>query len=189
MKKQSITKIIIGGAVLLLLFLIRKVMLDRKGLLIGKVLGFEGGAKIVTDSGGLTKYGISQKSNPNVDIRNLTELQAIQIYEKKYYNPLGVDGVLNTRLALHIFDMAVNAGASKAVDLAERITGVKSSSQTSLSPAVVKALNAHPNGVLEYSKEREIFYNSLTTANPAKYSKYLKGWMNRVRAVNKTLLV
>ena len=32
------------------------------------------------DPGGLTKYGIDQRSHPNVDIRNLTEEEAKDIY-------------------------------------------------------------------------------------------------------------
>src|SRR6266436_4597543 len=32
------------------------------------------------DPGGATKFGIDQRSHPNVDIRNLTESQALDIY-------------------------------------------------------------------------------------------------------------
>ena len=48
-----------------------------------KTLAKEGGAIFTddpNDAGGATKYGISQRAYPNVDIRNLTEQQAREIY-------------------------------------------------------------------------------------------------------------
>ena len=54
------------------------------------VLLSEGGSKYTNDpkdAGGETKYGISKKAFPNVDIKNLTETDAIAIYKKMYYDP------------------------------------------------------------------------------------------------------
>jgi len=44
--------------------------------IIKEVLRREGGAKLTKDPddpGGVTKYGISKRSNPDVDVENLTE--------------------------------------------------------------------------------------------------------------------
>src|SRR5688572_24264776 len=41
-------------------------------------------AKEIGDTGGETKYGISKKSYPSVDIKNLTLDQAIAIYKRDF---------------------------------------------------------------------------------------------------------
>ncbi|WP_141732397.1 glycoside hydrolase family 108 protein [Oligoflexus tunisiensis] len=86
------------------------------------VLEMEGGGQIVShpnDPGGLTKYGISLGAHPElgpVGIRNLTEEQAIGIYRSKYWIPLKLSR-FSPRLALPLFDAAVNHGPRKAGEL------------------------------------------------------------------------
>ena len=90
----------------------------RSEKFIKKVLIAEGGDKITNDpndSGGLTKYGISQKAFPNVDIRNLTEEKAIAIYKKLYCDPCKIDLIKDELLALHVFDFAVTSGVNRAI--------------------------------------------------------------------------
>lgn len=76
------------------------------------VLKWEGGDKITRDPrdpGGTTKYGISQRAHPSLDIESLTEAQAAAIYEIEYWRPTGCDG-LAWPLNLCAFDCAVNQG-------------------------------------------------------------------------------
>jgi len=44
-----------------------------------------------TDRGGETKYGISKRSYPQLDIKNLTLEQALEIYRKDYWKPSRVE--------------------------------------------------------------------------------------------------
>lgn len=44
-----------------------------------------------TDPGGATKFGISQRANPDVDVPNLTEEQARQIYNERYWRVIPVE--------------------------------------------------------------------------------------------------
>ena len=63
--------------------------MERANKFIPKILFAEGGSKYTNDpndSGGETKYGISKKAFPNLDIKNLTEEQAISIYKKMYFD-------------------------------------------------------------------------------------------------------
>lgn len=56
-----------------------------------QVMQAEGGGKVhnyAWDSGGLTKYGISQKNHPKVDVANLTEAEARKIWRDNYWNLL-----------------------------------------------------------------------------------------------------
>jgi lysozyme family protein len=65
------------------------------------------------DPGGETKFGISHKAYPNLDIGNLTEEQAKAIYLRDYWQPCQCDQ-LPTAFAISVFDTAVNQGVGKA---------------------------------------------------------------------------
>ncbi|NOU11403.1 MAG: hypothetical protein HOO98_15500 [Nitrospira sp.] len=41
----------------------------------------------LTDRGGKTNYGISQKQYPNLDLASLTRERAIEIYRRDYWQP------------------------------------------------------------------------------------------------------
>ena len=61
-------------------------------ILVKKVLKHEGGyVNDPSDPGGETKYGISKRAFPDLDIKNLTEEQAILIYYDEYWLDAKVD--------------------------------------------------------------------------------------------------
>ncbi|MET0218185.1 MAG: glycosyl hydrolase 108 family protein [Burkholderiales bacterium] len=49
----------------------------------------EGGAQVVDnrDGGGTTKFGITKRNNPDVDVANLTLAQASSIAKDRYWQP------------------------------------------------------------------------------------------------------
>ena len=122
-----------------------------------KIIGYEGGPKLVTDTGGLTKYGISAKNNPGVDIKNLTEDQAREIYAKKYAAPLGLDKY-PPAVAMVALDASVNQGPGYAKKLLAEGGG-------------------DPSKMIQIRRQ---MYESLAQKNPGKYGKYLKGWQIRM---------
>lgn len=78
------------------------------------LIGHEGGyVNDPSDPGGETKYGISKRAYPSVDIADLTEDQAKQIYKSDYWDKLFLD-TAPPPLALICFDAAVNNGVSAA---------------------------------------------------------------------------
>jgi lysozyme family protein len=90
-------------------------------------LGAEGGfTNLVSDPGNWTggavghgalrgtKYGISAAAYPGLDIENLSEQDAEDIYRRDFFEPLHGDG-LQLPVALVLFDGAVNAGLRRAV--------------------------------------------------------------------------
>lgn len=78
------------------------------------VIGHEGGyVNNPSDPGGETKYGISKRSYPDVDIANLTLDAAKQIYKTDYWDKLYLD-TADPRLALVAFDASVNNGVGAA---------------------------------------------------------------------------
>ncbi|MFN8493825.1 MAG: glycosyl hydrolase 108 family protein [Caldilineaceae bacterium] len=78
------------------------------------VLRWEGGyVNDPNDPGGETNYGISKRSYPQLDIANLTLDQAVEIYQRDYWQASGADK-LPWPLSLVHFDSAVNCGMAQA---------------------------------------------------------------------------
>ncbi len=67
-----------------------------------------------TDRGGETNFGISKRAFPNVDIKNLTEEQAIDIYYIHYWVKGRCNQVPESLKKIY-FDMCVNFGIRGAV--------------------------------------------------------------------------
>ena len=75
-------------------------------------------------NGGLTKFGIAQKQHPSVDVANLTQEQAIAIYQSEYWTPCACDR-LPWPLSFLVFDSAVNQGVGRARLLLQEALGVR----------------------------------------------------------------
>lgn len=74
------------------------------------VVGVEGGyVNDPNDPGGETKFGLSKRANPDLDIKNLTIGMAQDRYRTRYWNPHNLDA-LEYGKALLVFDTAVNGG-------------------------------------------------------------------------------
>lgn len=134
-----------------------------------KVLKFEGGSKYLKDDAGKgpTKYGINQTANPDVDIKNLTEDQAKDIYRKRYWNAIGGDALAmkNPQLATIAFDAAVNQGPGTAKQM-------------------LAQADDNPYELLKLRQQR---YVDLKNQNPEKFGKFLGGWTDRVSSLQKDL--
>ncbi len=83
-----------------------------------KILDFillkEGGyVNNVKDPGGETKYGISKRSYPELDIKNLTREQAKTIFKRDYYDKIVSEGMTFAQAAF-LTDTAVNMGVGAA---------------------------------------------------------------------------
>ena len=71
-----------------------------------------------------TKWGISAASYPNLDIENLTEDAAKDIYYRDFWTPMQGDK-LPSSLALILFDSAVNQGVGTAIKFVQSAINVK----------------------------------------------------------------
>lgn len=149
---------------------------------VSKTIIHEGGSRITNDpddSGGLTKYGISQRSYPDVDIRNLSEQQAKDIYKRDYWDKVKADEINSQAVAANIFDTAVNMGPRTASRLAQIALDLQPVDGI-IGKQSIAALNA---------KDEEVFIAEYTIAKIARYAhicnknksqkKYLLGWVNR----------
>ena len=71
-----------------------------------------------------SKYGISAASYPTLDIVNLSEEQAKEIYKRDYWDKLHASRRPDY-MGFNLFDTAVNSGVSKAIKLLQKVVGVK----------------------------------------------------------------
>lgn len=71
------------------------------------------------DHGGATKFGIAQRWNPDLDVKNLTRAQAIEIYWERYWHGHRYE-FLPEVIAIKVFDLAVNLGHQTAVTCLQR---------------------------------------------------------------------
>src|SRR5438045_9670795 len=68
------------------------------------------------DPGGLTKYGIDQRSHPNVEIQSLTADEAKDIYYNDYYLGSGADKLPDGIRTL-LLDGRVNDAHGRAIQV------------------------------------------------------------------------
>lgn len=152
---------------------------------IKKVIIAEGGSKITDnpkDPGGLTKYGISKKSYPLLDIRNLSESDAIAIYKRDYWDKIQGDR-LPYNVAYAIFSYAVNRGVGVAARYAQRVVGaVEDGAMGAMTIAAIIAKGEKPF-LEQYLALAKIGYENLVAGNPS-LSGFLKGWSNRVDEIS-----
>lgn len=112
------------------------------------------------DPGGETKYGISKKSYPDLDIKALTLEEAMAIYLRDYWMASEADKLDWPLNCVH-FDAAVNQG----VGMARRFL------------RSAKAPEA-------YFLAREARYRYLAKRNP-KAAYWLNAWLNRLASLRK----
>jgi lysozyme family protein len=87
-----------------------------------RLVSSEGGyVNNVNDPGGETKFGISKRSYPTVDIANLTVDGAKEIYLRDFWNPIGD---ANPAIKFQVFDFAVNSGIQTAIRKLQTAIGV-----------------------------------------------------------------
>lgn len=125
------------------------------------------------DPGGETKFGISKRSYPNIDIANLTREQAREIYRTDFWQRGRMDEY-HGALAFQVFDAAVNHGIETALRLLQRAAGVADDGH--IGPVTVAAVNAKSvtDMLMLYVAERLDFWRKLTT-----WPTFGKGWAGR----------
>ncbi len=153
-------------------------------------LEFEGGyVNDPTDPGGETKYGISRRAFPYLDIKNLTKAKAIEIYEEKYWKGSIAERLdsENEELIIKVFDLGVHMGQTGVRKLLEKVINrvytptVKDFYMTDESCAALlddlgefQALKTIREVATEHYEER-------VKKNP-KMKKYIKGWLRRANS-------
>ena len=142
------------------------------------VLKHEGGySNDSLDPGGETKFGISKRQYPNLNVRDLSEAQAREIYRMDYWDRLNIDQ-LPPKLRLIVFDCAVNQGQARAAMLLQRSLGIVADGIIGPKTIDTAYQMGQDHVVLSYAKLRHNAYAS----NP-NWMRYGKGWSRRLLEV------
>jgi lysozyme family protein len=143
------------------------------------ILRLEGGeTNDPSDPGGHTRYGISKRAHPDVDIANLTREGAAAIYWSHYWRPLRCDDMVPS-VAIAVFDCAVNQGQGAAVKLLQKSARVEVDGVIGLKTLGAVAAKA-PAVLVEFMARRALRY--MTTAN---FNIFGRGWLTRLFVVHR----
>lgn len=146
------------------------------------IQSWEGGDAITDDAddtGGLTRWGISQANNPDVDVRNLTEAGAQRIYFEKYFLGSHANELPEFMQLVH-FNCAVNCGVGTAVKILQNVIGAKVDGKAG--PKTIGKANHYFKGprtfVSWYLTRQALYYFNIVERRRSQH-KWLAGWMRR----------
>jgi lysozyme family protein len=145
------------------------------------------------DSGGETNLGVTKAAwaehlkRPIQDgeMKALTKAEVKPFYKTKYWDVCHCD-VLPTGVDYMVFDLAVNGGVGRGARMLQTAAGVNPDG--AIGPATLAALTAikdEPKVMIKKMSAYKIaFYKAIVASKPDQ-EKFLKGWLNRVEAVEK----
>jgi lysozyme family protein len=151
-----------------------------------RVLADEGGySSSPADPGGATKFGISARAHPGVDIATLTRDAAVNIYWREWWLPFGF-AQLPAAIAAKTFDLSVNIGAAHAIQCLQRALRACGSPVTEdgvLGEATALASRrADPAALMAAMRSEAAGYYRILAASRDGAQAFIKGWLNRAYA-------
>jgi len=138
-----------------------------------RLLGQEGGyVNNPADPGGETHWGISKRSYPAVDIKNLTREKAMEIYYADFWTPLAD---ADPAVKFQVFDFAVNSGVSTAIRKLQAVVGVADDGYWGPLSKAALAKMARNDVLLLLNAERLEYLTKLKA-----WPDFSKGWVQRI---------
>jgi len=123
-----------------------------------------------------TKFGISAKSFPDLDIVNITLSEAKSIYFERYWKRLRCDD-LPEALAHTVFDAGVNAGVGRSKRWLQHAAGTHVDGK--IGPATMRAVKRAARDperfLIDFNAERLYHYMTLDEID----DRYGRGWARR----------
>lgn len=132
------------------------------------------------DPGGETKYGISKRAYPDVEIDKLSESDAKAIYKEDYWNRIKGDD-LPLSVACVVMDYGVNSGISRASKALQGVCGITNGDGV-IGPHTLSAVwttfkEQGKDFVIEgVTNQRQEFIRNLSI-----YDTFGKGWERRIK--------
>tara|TARA_R110000765_G_scaffold165913_1_gene270870 strand:+ start:160 stop:642 length:483 start_codon:yes stop_codon:yes gene_type:complete len=148
--------------------------------IIPEVLKREGGyVNDPTDMGGETRYGISKRSYPDIDIKELTVRQATDIYLKDYWIPSKAEK-LPEDIRADYFDSVVNHGQGNAVKILQRAVNSTGSPKIAVDGRIGRNTIRESRRLKKsrFQAFRTLFYSQIIHKNQSQ-EKYWYGWFKR----------
>lgn len=144
---------------------------------INRLLGIEGGyVNNPEDPGGETNWGISKRSYPRLNIKELTREQAIALYHRDFWTPIGGDS-LPEGVGFQLLDFAVNSPLATALRAVQRAVGVADDGHIGpVTVAAIKSTEPH-DLIMRFLSVRLVFMT-----NCKNWPNASRGWARRVAA-------
>lgn len=140
-----------------------------------RLIGHEAGyVNDPNDPGGETNWGISKRSYPELDIRNLTREDAKAIYYRDFWRKLGA-ATLPDSVVYQLFDFAVNSGIETAIRYLQRAIRVADDGHWGPHSAAVAAETYENDMLLLLNAERLDFMTRLKN-----WPQHGRGWSRRI---------
>ena len=148
---------------------------------IRKTLIFEGGyADNSADHGGPTKFGIASESHPDLDIKNLTEEQAIQIYKEQYWK-VYYSQINDQSVCDKLFDCGVLFGVGRAVKFLQSVLKVPVDGV--FGPNTLAELNSSDPGKVLLDYKTDLVQHVIQIgANDPSQRQFVGGWLRRINS-------
>ena len=138
-------------------------------------MGHEGGyVNDPNDPGGETKWGISKRSYPTVDIAALTRDDAKAIYRRDFWDRVRADA-LPDGVAFQMFDFAVNSGIETAVRALQRALDVADDGHWGPASQAAAARVGESDQIMGINAERLVFMTRLSN-----WPHHGRGWARRI---------
>ena len=140
-----------------------------------RLISHEGGyVNHPLDPGGETKWGISKRSYPHLNIKTLTRDDAKAIYKSDFWDRIHGDEVPDG-VAFQLFDFAVNSGIETAIRYLQRAVGVADDGHWGPISRTAVANMPESDVIMRLNAERLMFMTKLSNWPVAS-----RGWARRI---------
>jgi len=156
-----------------------------------ELISIEGGyVDNQNDKGGKTKFGISQKAYPHLNIKSLTLKNAENIYYNDYWFSIKLDYIDDYNIQLELFDTAVNMGVYKASTILQEALNLLNRNGKNYNDLIVdgiiggKTISAYnsvnKNILLKVLNGLQFMNYVRICENDKSQEVFFNGWMKRV---------
>jgi lysozyme family protein len=134
-----------------------------------------------TDRGGHTRFGISQKAYPDLDMLSLTREMAEQLYYRDYWITLRCDA-FHPAISFVLFDIGVNQGVSFAAHALQKLVGAKTDGNIGPKTLALAGM-LNPLTTIQYLSDQRVMRYANIVKNDAFQNKFIVGWIKRAITV------
>lgn len=151
---------------------------------VGVVLRHEGGyVHDPTDYGGETKFGISKRQYPALDIKNLTREEASEVYRRDYWDRYRYGEIADPDVAAKMLDMTVLMGpddAGRYLQIALNAVGQTVVVDGVVGSKTIAAVNATAAGpVLSALRSLAAMHHYREVERNPSQARFINGWLKR----------
>ena len=140
------------------------------------------------DRGGRTRFGIAEVWHPDLTktgfYSTMDTADALDVAENilanQYATPLMLASISDQGVATALLSMAVVEGNVEAVKCLQGAVGAVQDGQ--MGPNTLAAVNVATNVMQKFAALEDVYFRSIVAKDPTQ-AKWIKGWLNRVTAV------